>query len=349
MTTPVRKITRTETTIPMLDHIDENGQPEAAKYDESESLRDYLSQFGADPFRIKVYRQSDTGAEEFCFTGGPQEVEEERIQSLYGGGNYNLRCFLKGVYQETINVRIAPPAKRKVDSDSTDSSSLESRLMREQNAFLQQMVLTTLQAGNKPATPISEFAELLKVANPNQKDPMDLILKGMDLAKSFSSAASPDWKTGMVDGVKDIAKSVLPVIAAQRMQQSQPQSQPQVQPMQPSQEDQLRAGIGYLKQQILNGMPVGLVVDWIAANANQPQYQPFVGMVLNQDFETFMRIDAELANEPYLSYFRTLHSGLREVFSQHDDESTDVEHTERSGRDTSNATSNGKPSKKSSK
>lgn len=347
---PTRKIIRTETTMnepepqPGVEQI----KPGELNFQEAESLKEYLDQFGgSEPFRVKVYKMNDAGIAEFCMVGGPSEVSDERIQSLFGGGTYSMKVFVNGVFQESVTTAIAQPPKKN-GSDLSESSP-ELRMMRENNAFLQSLIIATLSKGGQ-STPIGELATAmatLKGIAPEQKDPMDLILKGMDLAKSFSTAASPDWKTGIVDGLKDIGKTVLPVLAARQGNgQVQVMEAPQVASV--SQEDMLKTGITYLKQQVLAGMPVDVVVNWISYNANQPQYQPFVGMVLNQDFETFMKIDPEIANEPYLSYFRTLHSGLREVFSQ-EHANEDVDDSGRNGGNVRDITSNAKAGKKSGK
>jgi hypothetical protein len=311
-----RKVVRTETQIIPDDNLDalpfaRGGNPEKqqqASFDESEGVKEYLQQFNDEQFRVKVYKDGPAGPE-FCFSGS-NEVTEELIQK-YGGGSYELRVFVDGVKQDTVHLKIAD---RPTDNNGNEKHG-ELELMRQQMQFMQNFVLNG-RSGNTPSTPIVELIDAVKSLNGlnSGSQPVDLILKGMELAKGMTSSGG-DWKTSLIDAVKDIGKAAVPVLATLVPQGNNVKSQGEVQEM-PSQEQMLREGIAYLKGRAMAGMDCNLVVDWIVANSNDPQYTPFIKMVLQQDFDTFVKIDAEIAQEPFLSWFRTLHSGLRDSFNE---------------------------------
>lgn len=305
-----RKIVKTETeilpdrTLPS-ETVDNDGP---MRLEDSEGVADYLRQFSNEQFRVKVYKNTPRGSEYCC--SGTTEIDEEFLIQ-FGGGDYELRVFVDGVRQDTVFIRIADRPMKNGGGGSDD-------FMRQQMTFMQSMLAA--QKTTAPSSPILDVIEAVKSLQGLNagKDPLDLVLKGMELAKNMNGGGTGDWKSGIVDGVKEIAKTAIPVLAAM----AQPQQQHvQVQPQQQEspemiQEQQLREGIAYLKGRAMSGMDCNLVIDWVVANSNDPQYTPFIKMVLQQDFDTFIKIDAEIAREPFLSWFRTLHSGLRDAFNE---------------------------------
>lgn len=299
------------------DNYNPNDDPTAdVPLEETEGISEYISQFGPAPLVIKVYKIQPSGLY-YCFKGG-KEIDEEKVKA-YGGGDYELHVYVNGRKRDTCQIRIqetpsntsqnAPVSIRETTSSATE---VELRLMREQLNFLRDMV-----AGNGPSprTPMNELVEAVKTlkdlsGNGNSNN-IDTLLKGIELAKEFGGG-SGDWKTALIDGVKEIAKVAAPTLL--QMQASQEtMKNPQ---LPPSPEQMLKSGIQYLKQKAVSNMPVELVVDWIVNNASDAQYQPFIALVMRSDYQQFINLDADLANEPYATWFRTLHSGIRDAFTE---------------------------------
>lgn len=311
-----KKVTKTETTF----DVDGTESPEmlagTLPLESADGLENYLNQFGQKPIKVKVYKRGLKGMA-YCFSGGT-EIDEDTL-SQYGGGEYELIVLVDGVKEKSIPLFIADRPNGQTIATPTvatepQSGSVEVRMLREQLIFLQNMVINKQSA---PATPLGELVDAMKLlGNGGGKDPTELFLKGLEFAKEHGSSGSGDWKSMLVDSIRDVAKTVAPVLAAKTNGGNQTM-------IQQNPDDMIKSGLAYLKQRAISGMPVDVVVNWVMFSANDPTYQPFLKLVLSQEFEEFVKLDAEIAQEPYLTWFRTLHAGLREAFneSQLDDDS----------------------------
>lgn len=283
--------------------------------EDTDGVQGYLAQFKGEQFRVKVYKQGPRGME-YCFSGGT-EIDEDIIQG-YGGGSYELRVFVNGVRQDTVPIIIAERPKTMLPNVSNASAPANNydpdiAYMKRHMEFLEKMVMNG-GVGNSGNSSMVELVEAVKALNglSNGKDPMDMMLRGIELAKELNTGVSGDWKSALIDSFRDIAKSVAPVLVAKSQGMDMAQNnQESVSP-----EATIRNGIGYLKSRVVSGLHPDLVIDWILNNSNDPQYHPFLQMVFKSDFEEFIKIDSEIAQEPYLSWFRTLHAGLREAVNE---------------------------------
>lgn len=308
-----KKVIKTETVYDQHDEplLMDNPMQQQQSVEPGEDVAGYLSQFsGVQSFRVKVYKRTQSNKFAFIFSGGT-EIDEELVKSKGGPGEYELRVFVNGLRQDTVSIVIeseiggtsAAPALaiNEISGGGADVNGL-----RRHVEFLEKLVLNGGMAQQQSS--VSELVEAVKALQGlNQgPSPMDLLLKGVELAKEIGvgGGGSGDWKSTLIESARDVVKAVGPAMVAKTTGGELP-----VTP-----ETTIRAGIAYLKQRAMAGMPVDLVVDWIIGNANDPQYQPFLTLVFRQDFEKFIELDPELAQEPYLSWFRTLHSGLREAY-----------------------------------
>lgn len=328
VTTEVVDDTTTPAIHPVSDTVDNGGA-------DNEGITDYLQQFTDRPFTVKVYKITPTGAL-YCFKGST-EVDEEMIQQAFGGGSYELRVFVDGVKSDTIPVNIA---ERKYDvpvmpngNGGTSADSIHMRLLQEQVAFFK----TQAMMGNQRGTGISEIVEAVKAVNGisgNGKDPMEYFFKAFELAKDLNNGGhGGDWKTALIDSAKDIAKAVAPGLLAR----TQVQNGGGGTPMQVPPDEMIRQGIAYLKQQAVRGLNPQLVIEWIMSNSNDPQYEPFLKQVLSTEFEQFSEIDPELKNEPYATWFRTVHQGIKDIYNENFDNDDSAGTT----RDVGNSKNNG--------
>lgn len=293
--------------------------PKEDSLDDNEGIQNYLSQFTDKPFVVKVYKITATGAE-FCFKGST-DVDEEMIQNAFGGGRYELRVFVDGLKADVIPVAIA---ERKYDApihngngNGNDANSIHNRFLLEQIAFFK----TQAMLGNQKGGSLTEMVEALKIMNGiggSTKDPMEYFFKAFELAKDLNNGGhNGDWKTALIDSAKDIAKAVAPGLIARSQTNNG-------QPIQISSDDMIRQGITYLKQQAVRGLNPQLVIEWIMSNSNDPQYEPFLKQVLGTEFEQFSELDPELKNEPYRTWFSTVHQGIKDIFNENisDDDSS---------------------------
>jgi hypothetical protein len=77
---------------------------------------------------------------------------------------------------------------------------------------------------------------------------------------------------------------------------------------------QVQQGITFLKSKIMQGLPVGLALDWIEQNA--ADYQHIIHAIITQDFAEFAKFDPEIGREPYATWFKSLYDGLRQSFKE---------------------------------
>jgi hypothetical protein len=319
---PARKVVRETTTFDVNDPEREvTGEAlDSLDHTDPENVQAFLQQFESGSFKVKVYKLGPRGAE-YCFSGA-EDVDEETIKA-FGGGEYELRVFIRGTRQDTIKIRIADrPGQNGIGFSAQVPETQVANPGRRANSDDRYIDLVEKLAfgGGRQATPMAELAQAMKdlgLAGQPKDDPMTMLLKGIELAKTLGGGSSPDWKTALVEAAKDIGAAVAPAFMNRGTAPSLPNRQ-QVEPMTAEQQMQQRImqGIAYLKTKAIAGKPVDLFIDWILDNATDPQYQPFIQLILAQEFDTFIQIDPEIANEPYLTWFRTLHSGLRDAFNE---------------------------------
>jgi hypothetical protein len=121
-----------------------------------------------------------------------------------------------------------------------------------------------------------------------------------------------------------IVKDALPIVGTMvNRSQGNTAHNPTSNPQAPAQntlpaskaDDLIRSGLAYLKQQALKGKDPLLFVDWIAANADEPQYQSILQFVLASDLPTLAAIDPDIAKPPLDAWFTALLDGLRQAFT----------------------------------
>jgi len=316
-----KKRTIIDQTIPDSDVPLETGeQPEltfGANSEEEELLAGIKKQFATSAFKIKVYKiMSGKSQPVFCFSS-EDSVDEEQLQDTYGGGKYALRVYVDSVLKQTLYIEVADkPAKL---NGPIDSSSVQNQMLRDQLTWNQQIVLAMLgKSGPVTApTPMADIVSAWQVLH--QEKPtssldsmITLFTKGLELGMDRSgNGGGSDWKTELLRTVRDVAPSLTQLIPRNGQPNGEQPAMPNPQPVLLP-EQVLQQGIDYIKHKIMKGLPVGLALDWIVSNAED--YNQFLQMALSKNFEDFAKIDPELANEPYNSWFRQLLVGLQEHF-----------------------------------
>ena len=316
---PSKKKTIIEETIPDNASIPELGVRESVTWETEEDviLERIKAQYGETAaVKIKVYKIiAGKGDPVFVFSS-TENVDEEILQETYGGGKYALRIFIDGILKHTHFMEVADkPISKQANNNNGDSRE---QMLREQMAWNQRLLLTILGkpqpiAQQTPLTELVNAANLIKGnGGSNNMDAMiTLFTKGLEIGSGKSG--DMDWKTALVNTIKEIAPVVTGAIAQVKGGVPMPNNG-QVVTAQLLPEQELQKGITFLKGKIVAGLPVGLALDWVVSNAHE--YMQFISLAMSKSFEEIVKIDPELANEPYNSWVRQFLEGLKEHFKE---------------------------------
>ena len=245
----------------------------------------------------KVYKLNG-GGKSFCFQT-TEPVDEVTIQAQYPtGGKFvalGYNTLNQIIHTEHIDIEPKP-----ITAIATNGGDTRSQMLMEELAFSRQMMMQMIQGlfqskGQQAATPLGELAQAMQVVNDMsaKSNPSDLILKGMELGMKANGGA-PDWKAQLVETAKEIVPVVFAARQPQQVQHTMIQTAPSA---------LIKQGIDWLKPKILSGMTVDLAVGWVIQNANDPLNQQLITNAIKGDINTFIEFDAEIANEPYRTWF----------------------------------------------
>jgi len=293
--------------------------------DMSEESGEVWTRFPGATYRVS--KQAVDGKMEYCDKLSSADVDDlaDYLQKKHQGGKFMVRVFPQGSLHPShiLHLRIAP--KPTETSNNTDAGSIESRMLRDQLLFTQQMLLRMMDnRGN--ATPLGELADAIKILNPSNgvtpDSMLNLVLKGMDIARKAEGGL--DWKSELIQVGKEMAPQIMETF---RTLKGNPVAPPQQEQIPVKLEDFILKAIQYLKPQILaNTLTVDLALDVALAQAANPQYAPFLEFTLNGDLDKFIVIDPQLNNEPFRTWFSQFITGLKEAYANQgvdeDDDST---------------------------
>lgn len=276
----------------------------------------------------KVYKLSG-GGKSFCFQT-TEPADEVTIQAQYPTGGKFLVLEYNTMNQVigTTHIDIEPKPLA-VSSNGNGSEDIRTRMLMEELAFTRNMMLQMINGvfsgkSQTTSTPLGELAQAMQVVNEisSKSNPVDLIIKGMELGVK-SNGGSPDWKAQLVDAAKDVLPAVVQTFSAAR----QPQGQPTMISTTPA--AMIKQGIDWLKPQILGNMSVDLAVGWVIQNAKDPLCQQLIGHAIKGDVNTFIQIDPELANEPFLTWFTSAIQLLKDEYAAAQQQGSDTYDDER--------------------
>lgn len=255
----------------------------------------------------------------FCFETH-EEISETQLQNLYGGGAYTIEYSYQNGTKRLEHWEIADKPSTPETNKPRTIEDVQIAMLKEQSQMNRELLMAVLGRGNN-VTPMTEIAQmwgLIHGANPsnngNGTSTIDKMLSFLEKGIEIGAAkgGDMDWKSMLVSTVREIAPTITSVVAqAKGVQLPETTSAALALP-----EDQIQKGINTLKKQILGGMPVGLALDWVVANANEPQYQPLLQLALSKSFDDIVKIDNELANEPFNTWFRQFLEGLKAHFKE---------------------------------
>jgi len=327
---PRKKKTIVEETIPDgvssgIDDVSGSGADTSIMWDteEDELLARIKSQYGGSLVKVKVYKITPGKSQPvFCFSS-EENVDEEQLQETYGGGKYALRFFVENTLKHTAYLEVADKPANKQSANGS-AESIQNQMLREQSQWNRDLLLTILgrpSPVNTP-TPMNDIAQMWTMIQGNQAKSdnfqamITLFTKGLELGAGKSG--DMDWKTALIQTVREIAPGITNAVVSAQTGAGGNGGNGLPNNMSPAliPDQMLRQGISMLKTRIIAGLPVGLALDWIVTNASDPQYQPFLSAALSKSFEDLVKVDNELANEPYNSWFREFLIGLKDHFKE---------------------------------
>jgi hypothetical protein len=285
----------------------------------------------------KVYKLN-SGGKSFCFQT-TEPADEVTIQAQYPTGGKFLVLEYNTMNQVigTTHIDIEPKPLA-VSSNGNGNEDIRTRMLMEELAFTRNMMLQMINGvfsgkSQATATPLGEIAQVMQVMNEMspKNNPVDLIIKGMELGVKSNGGAA-DWKAELVSAAKDVLPAVVQTIGARQQIQGQ---QPMISTAPAA---MIKQGIDWLKPQILTNMSVDLAVGWVIQNAKDPLCQQLIGHAIKGDVNTFIQIDSELANEPYLTWFTTAIQLLKDEYAAAQQQGTDTDDNERGTGDRSDVT-----------
>lgn len=295
----------------------------------------------------KVYKLNG-GGKSFCFQT-TEPVDEVYIQAQYptGGKFVVIEYNNMNTPINTTHIDIEPkPLLINGNINNSNDDMRTQMLMQElthSRAMMMEMIRGLFSKGQSSNTPLGELAQAMAVVNEigSKNNPVDLIIKGMDLANK-SNGNGPDWKAQLVETAKDLVPAVMSI--------RNPPQQGQYMPTITVPESTIKSGIDFLKPQILRGMTVDLAIGWVIQNAHDPICNQLIGNALKGDINTFISIDPELANEPYKSWLESAIQLLKEEYAAANQQQSDDTHDiERGDRDHSNVANDAPVSARKSK
>jgi hypothetical protein len=329
---------------------------------QEETIEALVSQFGGGEVQVKIYKQLPGGIESYWYTAAPDQVDEERIRAANGGhgGQFVLKIMAGGEFRKSIPMNL---------SDAPGSLGITPGAAGGNDAVLQMMLnrMTTLETlllakNNNGALaerePMSEMVAALKhmhemTSSQQPKEmPVDTLLKCIELGKSIGAQPSDDWKTILLEVLREVAPVAGPLLASMARgngangteKPSLPDASPEVQQMEKQKqlEANLKAGIAYLKKKCMIGADPGLYIDFISDNVDIEEYAQLVHIATTQDFSVFASVDAELEQPAYQSFFRSIYDGLRFNFIKPDSVAGDTGGKGGNGGDTAKNVGTGK-------
>src|SRR5215831_7809915 len=297
--------------------IEENLPDETTKT-ESEDISDLLIVL------TKVYRLNGA-TKSFCFQSN-EPVDEVLIQTRYPNGGKFLVQEYNGmnemVNHTTVDIEPAPPMTTPLQTPTTGLSAvdIQNRMLLDELQWTRQMLLQLISNNNhgNGSTPVGELVAAMQgIHSIAGKDPIDLLIKGMELG-SKSGGAAQDWKSELIHTAKEIVPSALQAISSltpnHNSQQLQPNGQPMLSTLTP--EGQLKFGLQWIRSRIMGGMTPDLAVNWLIQNANDPQYEPILSTAIQGNIDNFIALDPLIANEPYRTWFTTAIQMLKEWYAE---------------------------------
>jgi hypothetical protein len=283
----------------------------------------------------KVYK-TNNGSKSFCMQSS-EPIDEVYLQSQYPNGGKFVVFEYNQMNQllNTAHYEIEPKTMAVTPNGSMNGASpydVQIRMLFDELQFTRQMLMQQLQnRNNGSGSNINELVQALAGIHalaPGGKDPIDLIIKGMELGSKGSGGT--DWKTELLSTIKDVAPAAIQAISMTK----QPMNGNGHPMITESPEAYLKQGLQWIKSKIITGMDTELAVSWLIQNANDPQYQQLLSIAIQGGIDNFIAIDTEIGNEPYRTWFNSAITQIREWYAEQQQVETGTDMVGGIGNDT---------------
>lgn len=276
----------------------------------------------------KVYKLNN-GTRSFCFQTA-EPVDEVTVQAQYPSGGKFIVLEYNGLNQllNTIHLDIEPKPLSINHPNGNGTMDIQNRMLLDELAWTRQMILSLIgnRQGNQESTPVAELVQAVQGIHaiaPSGRDPVELLIKGMELGSKVNSSASGDWKSELIHTAKEVLTPAVEAFSSIKQQTQHIQNPMNTQALSPA--TLLKQGIVWIKSKILSGLEPGLAVDWILRNATDPQYQPFLALAVQGTLDNFIELDSDIANEPYRAWFTTAIAMMKDAYAEQSQHSSDMD------------------------
>lgn len=320
-------------------------EPEDSQVTPAETEIDDLLSELPDANKVNVYRISQNGMAEYVGTGDPRVVcEQEYIRANYGAGKYRLLIYVKGKYAKVHTLVVGagiPGAPAIIPHINTNlGGSGEVGLLRQQLEQQHTLMLSIINAkqsgGEKIGDIVAAVSAMQKLTQaPPPADPMGgmnamlgVISKLMEIAKPEPAV---DEKTSWVRFAQE-ALSALPLVLDRAKGMIQATQAP---PTAQAADERgniavvteterashlLKQGIGFLKGKILKGQDPSDWVTYVLNQLDDSTWRTIALEVINRPWEQLELLDPEMKIEPFVGWFKSFVSELKEAMMNREPE-----------------------------
>lgn len=273
---------------------------------------------------VTVYRSAPNQKLKYLFKCHPGDFSLEQLRDEYGGGDFRLYISKAGVLYKNVGVSVEPPRRvpEQVARQNPAPDMLEIlREMQRQNMQDMQILLLkmaeAMRANTPPIDPVAMQNQLLsqlatmkslftKDEGPRE-NPLDGILKGIELAKSLAPTPVGEANTTdvLLEAIKTFGRPLAEGVA--RMQDAQPAQPQQIDPARvqraPGTPDTskgesnvntvLKMQLKMLVKKAQAGSDPALYADLILDNIPEPQVRAF--LLQPSALDELVKLNADVA------------------------------------------------------
>lgn len=344
---------------PASEPLPETTFREEPYFDQDEaSLQEAAETFGSDnEVKFKVHRVLQNGLE-FKYAGSWSEVNREPEmwlqQRFPEGGEFQITLVSPNGMQTRRRVLIGAAAASSALPSGGGPFDVTKALFERMDRLEQRLTSNTLAGPPGSMADMVQALVALDNLRGQKQDTGEAFFKMFETVMSIKREVTGDKEGGSLDWLKDLAREVLPVVAAGLRGggvRNEPVAAAPPRAAIPGEtgggtvlkdvpDEALKEGIRFLKTMALRGADPGVYVQMIADNAEN--YEPLIRAAVDRKLEDFASIDPEITGGLYRPFFEEFFDGLRSIAPESNNLGTNSNGSTGNGANTSK---NGKPSK----
>ena len=219
---------------PPEDFIDVNVEDKTKiQSDIEDELNEILSEIDADDddisYKVSVSRDGEgnkVGPHLFDCSIGEVDGLKDRLRNNYGSGKYQIRVYKnKKLYRRKI-LWLEAPKEPETNPQNSQIADLSAMMQRQNEQMMNLMQKRSPTEQTDPtammASVLTSMEKMMSLFMPKQtaqKDPIDMLLKGMELAQGFEKGG--DGNKNVFDAITSLANSELGKAAVEQLQKNQ--------------------------------------------------------------------------------------------------------------------------------